>query len=122
MSLKDDFNAIDCESDLCGSPSWAFAKLCWIWDSQKFEMRVVCGGCDNIQSKKYSEELMNGEIKEPIMGYDNWYYPHEPEYEEVLHYTYHEKLLEIRGLPRDVIVMQFGHEIGRTRIPPMRYC
>ncbi|MCV0393666.1 MAG: hypothetical protein K5790_10330 [Nitrosopumilus sp.] len=121
--IKDDFNAINCESENCGSPAWAFAKLCWIWESQKFEMRVVCGGCDHIQSKEYSEGLMDGTILEPIQGYDNWYYPEDKkEYQEVLHFTQHEKLIEIVGLPRILIQYGFGNqELGRTVVPPTRY-
>ena len=88
-----------CENG-CGSPTYGYSKLKWIFESNRFEMRVVADGCGCTQSKEYSYKLMNGEIDFPIYSiYGDWVYPQEEGYHEAIHYSQCEKLLSIRGLP-----------------------
>lgn len=96
-SVRTDFTIL-CENEGdCGSPVWAYLTTKWIFESNRFEQRVVCGGCEYVQSREYTNGLVSGKIKEPIYtGYD-WVYPDTEEYQEWIHYTEHEPLIKIKG-------------------------
>jgi len=96
------FNILVCENG-CGSPTYGHVKSTWIFESNRFELRVIAMGCGCIQSKEYSDHLMNGKIKEPIYTGVDWVYPEDDNYQEAVHYLEHEKLIEIVGLPRKEI-------------------
>ena len=96
--MKEYISPFICEND-CGSPSYAVLRSKWIFETNRFELRFICGGCDFIQSKKYSDDLVSGKVKPPIYdGHGIWYCPDDVDYKEALHYSEHEKLLSIRGL------------------------
>ena len=75
------------------------------------ELRVVCGGCGHVQSKEYSDDLINGKIKPPVSGLSGeWFRPDHPYYEEIVHYTFHEKLIQIIGMPRKQVLQSQGRK------------
>ncbi len=75
-------NTFVCEGEQCGSPTYAHVIRKWIFESNKFETRVVCGGCGHIQSREYSEDLINGKIKPPISTPNGlWVYDGDSDYE-----------------------------------------
>src|SRR3989304_4834807 len=73
------FNILVCENG-CGSPTYGHVKSTWIFESNRFELRVIAMGCGCIQSKEYSDHLMNGKIKEPIYTGVDWVYPEDDNY------------------------------------------
>ena len=110
--MKTCFKGFICEGDKCGSPTYAFVTRKFIFESMKFETRVECGGCGHIQSKEYSDDLIIGKIKPSLPIENGWIHPSDSRYDEVLHYSEHEKLIEIVGLVRKEV-----HYIAPRRYP-----
>lgn len=112
-------NAFVCEGERCGSPTYAYVVRTWIFETNKIETRVKCGGCGHLQSEEYSQDLINGKVKPPIAVGDGegWIYPHNPDYEiwkALMRHnckTRHEPLLQITIIPFDLKDLQ---------LPPVR--
>ena len=100
--MKDYISAFVCEGS-CGSPCYTVLQSKWIFETNKIESRMVCGGCGHVQSREYSDDLMNDKIKPPIFIGDDWVYPDDEHYQEVIHFSEHEPLIEIVGLSRKEI-------------------
>lgn len=79
--MQQDVPIFVCDGD-CGSPTYAFLQRRWIFETNQWETRMVCGGCGHIQSKEYSDDLINGKVKPPVyVGYPGYIYDDNPDYE-----------------------------------------
>ena len=71
---------IECESG-CGSPVEAYVRSV-LTVHGKMEQRVICMGCEFVQSEEYSKEILSPDYKEPIYHGMGWCFPNESGYEE----------------------------------------